>query len=428
MTKFWQRPTLFNTAVLLAAVLLIFWRMPYLITQPRFWAEEGGVFFGYAYAHPWYETLVFVPSYLGYLCFYYNIVVLAATFVPLAYAPLVTTLACLLVQLVSLAIILWSKSSFWDSRPRKVLACLFLTINPLAEDIWLTTTTCQFYFCLITFLLLLEESENSSNFKKWAYRGLLLMAGLTGPVSCFLTPFFFFRAWRDKNREYWIQAGILAVCAVLQFICLLANLAAPGSLTNKRVVAPDVPTIIAIIWNKTLIQPIAGPSVSQGVGESLRELQISGQFGFFLLAMGLFLVGFFLLEFISSPLDLTRRIIFLGSYLTLLILSIITSIEPKAALINAGDGRRYFYVPSCIVLILLLGNLRFDKNLLKTLRSGLCVVVLLGALVSGLLSYERLSTRPDLPVWQDEVTCWQINPDYAPQTWPQGWWVRLEKP
>ncbi len=427
MTKFWRKSAYFNTAVLLVALLLILLRMPYLFIQPRFWAEEGGVFFGYAYAHSWHETLTFVPSFLGYLCFYYNIVVLGATFVPLAYAPYVTTLACLLVQLVSLAIILWSKANFWDSRSRKVVACLLLTINPLAEDIWLTTTTCQFYFCLITFLLLLEESENSGKFKKWLYRGFLLVAGLTGPVSCFLTPLFIFRAWRDKSREYWLQAGILMVCSAVQFICLLVNLSAPENIANKRLVAPDVPTLIAIIWNKTIIQPIAGPGISQGVGESLGELQNSNQFGFFLLCLGLFLLCFFLLEFVSSQLDLTRRVIFLGSYLTLLIVSIITSIEPKAALISAGDGRRYFYVPGCILLILILGNLRFDKKLLQSFRSGFCAAILLVALVSGLLSYERLSTRPDLPVWQYEVTRWQINPDYAPKTWPQGWSVLLEK-
>ncbi|HET8706541.1 MAG TPA: hypothetical protein VFM46_09595, partial [Pseudomonadales bacterium] len=69
-------------------------RRPELFSHPRFWAEEGSVYFANAWHFVWYEVL-FEPH-LGYLSFFNNLAALIATTVPLKHAPLVTTIAALM--------------------------------------------------------------------------------------------------------------------------------------------------------------------------------------------------------------------------------------------------------------------------------------------------------------------------------------------
>jgi len=105
---------------ILCAILLIVIRDVRYFTNPRFWAEEGTLHFAYSYNHPWYQALIH-PQ-VGYLNFYPNLATVLATLVPLEFAPLVTTLAALLVQLIPIVIILLSSSMLWKGWLRKIIA------------------------------------------------------------------------------------------------------------------------------------------------------------------------------------------------------------------------------------------------------------------------------------------------------------------
>ena len=53
-----RRKALAGAGVFLGCVLLIALREPTLLLRPRFWGEEGKYFFAFAYANPWYDTLL----------------------------------------------------------------------------------------------------------------------------------------------------------------------------------------------------------------------------------------------------------------------------------------------------------------------------------------------------------------------------------
>ena len=67
-------------SILFVVVGIIFFRNPILFTEPRFWAEEGSVYFSSAFHSTWIVSL-FQPH-LGYLSLIPNIAtIIAAKFV-----------------------------------------------------------------------------------------------------------------------------------------------------------------------------------------------------------------------------------------------------------------------------------------------------------------------------------------------------------
>ena len=81
----------------LAAAIVMGLRAPQFLTAPRFWAEEGSIYFAHAWSHPWWETLWLAPP--GYLTLWANgAAVLATRMVGLSAAPLITTRVAMRVQ------------------------------------------------------------------------------------------------------------------------------------------------------------------------------------------------------------------------------------------------------------------------------------------------------------------------------------------
>jgi len=191
----------------------MFFRAPSFFFEPRFWGEEGVIYFSNAFNNSWYQAL-FTPH-LGYFSLFNNIAsTLAANIVPLKYAPLITTLLAFVVQVIPLAIVLWSRSELWGSAVKKAVGILIILFVPVTGEIWLATNLSQFYFSLITFLILMEDMGNASLRRVWCYRILLVLSGLTGVVSCFITPLFIFKAWTKKRKDVKIlfrQAFLLYV-------------------------------------------------------------------------------------------------------------------------------------------------------------------------------------------------------------------------
>ena len=130
---------------LFLGVLAMFFRAPSFFFEPRFWAEEGIIYFSNAFNNPWYKAL-FTPH-LDYLSLFNNIAsTLAANIVQLKDAPLITTLLAFAVQVIPLAIVLWSQSELWGSAVKKAVGILIILFVPLSGEIWLATNCSQFYF------------------------------------------------------------------------------------------------------------------------------------------------------------------------------------------------------------------------------------------------------------------------------------------
>ena len=126
-----DRSKLFSLALFLILVVILVWRAPNLLRAPRFWAEEGRVYFKFAYEHGFFRSLYFIHWWMGYLYLLPNIsAAIAAHMLPLEYAPFATTYAALVVQLIPFLIILYGKSTVFKRIPKKITACLILMFTP----------------------------------------------------------------------------------------------------------------------------------------------------------------------------------------------------------------------------------------------------------------------------------------------------------
>jgi hypothetical protein len=104
----------YQLVVFIGIIALIISRSPDLFWYPRFWAEEGTLYFKSIYENSWFEGLFFIPRYTAeYIALPVNIpLTIAAHFAPLEYATAISTYFSLFIMLIPFMIVLWGKFLF----------------------------------------------------------------------------------------------------------------------------------------------------------------------------------------------------------------------------------------------------------------------------------------------------------------------------
>jgi hypothetical protein len=398
-------------------------------TQPRFWAEEGMLHFAFSFSHPWYQAL-FAPQ-VGYLNFWPNLATWLATLVPLEFAPLVTTLLAMLVQLIPVGLILWSRSSFWAGWPFKLAFVAVLLFTPLSSEVWLNTINSYNYLLIATLIILFEEPAQHSP-RRWGTRGLLVIAGLSGTVSCFLIPIFIFRALLEKQRERWVQIIILSVCALIQ-IALILSYRSNADL-SQRFHLIGLTTLGVVLWTQGLSLFATGFHQTRDWARMLFSMTTQDLAGFQLWGRLLLFAGMALILFLSANLSKKLRFLFLGSYAILLILMMMFSvISDKYTLLDTGLHQRIFFAPNVLLGWMMIMGIRFtrEKGWLAfsgNLASAGCAFLVCASLIWGLINYhDPWFFNLNWPAWPAEVQAWRADPHYALRIQPDGWVVILDK-
>lgn len=431
MAKDKKVSALVKIIVLISSALLMFLRVPSLFTGPRLWAEEGTRYFPYAYyfAHSplWYKGLTNIQ--LGYFALWPNIAsTIAANLAPLEQVPLVTTLLAFVVQIIPVAIILWGHSNLWKTSIQKTISILIVLFTPLSAEIWLNTINSQFYFALITFLIL-NASIDVSTVQKWLYRGLLLLAGLTGPVSCLLSPLFIFKAWLEKKAERVIHAIVLSICSIIQIMVLWTSVHNNVTIPT-RFTGADLASLTSVVWTQSIGLTLLGLDSARGFAQLINTIHNLSGYEFRYMGVVLLFVEVLFLVYISSELHLQERLVLVGSYLFVIIFSILGSRpNDEFTLVSPGSGQRYFFVPNAILMFLILINLQRAKEMFKMGKSSLLTILLVVSLALGAIEYKEMPfTSDDWPKWKDEILMWRENPERLIEIWPPGWQMRLSKP
>ena len=391
---------------LITIVLIIISRAPTLLLEPRFWAEEGSVYFYYAYYLPWYKTIF--SLYLGYYSLFPNLAAFLAQLLPLKYSPLVTTGLALSVQIIPFLIILWSDSRFWDTYIKRILVSLIIIFPSTTGEIWLNTITSQFYFGVITFLILLTNIDNSSEPAKWLYRILLLIAGLTGVISCFMTPLFILRAYQEKNKEHTIQAVLLVLCSLLQFGIFIYFLLQNN--LQHRFTNIQLWKFGGVFLLNNFIRPILGYHLLSK--DILKYLALP-----LIICLGWL--------FANVRKDKNARLV-LGSFLLVAFLSTISSL-------GLAGAERYSFLPGVILLVLISSYIHFE-HIFTPARSVVAAILLFLSIGLGMVEYKsRMAKYLDdtWPKWRQEVAIWESTTDYNLKIWPQWeeakWFIGLRK-
>jgi len=413
--------------IALLAIFAIYFRNTRYFTEPRFWAEEGTLHFAYSFNNAWYQAL-FQPQ-VGYLNFWPNLATLLATLPPLPAAPLITTFMALIVQIVPVLIILWSNSPLWESWYRKLLGIAILLFVPLTNEGWLNTINSYTYFAVITFLILLDQPPQSP-VRRWLYRILLFLGGLSGTLSCFLIPLFIFKAYDEKNKERLIQTLLLIACAFIQVFLIVSYKSTANF--GQRFHLIGMATFGITMWTQGIGFFVLGLHQADEWARTLFAMATHNLGSFQMWGRILLICGLTLLLLLSSNLPLKLRVLFLSGYGVLMLLPMMFSvIQDKYALIDTGLHQRIFFAPNILLGWMLLFGIRFSKIKLisfANLTSLFCALVLGAALFWGIKNYPEIWFVSEYwPDWKTEVATWENNPNYALRIQPEGWVVQLHR-
>jgi hypothetical protein len=407
--------------LLVAFIIAIYLREPSYLLSPRFWAEEGQIYFSYAYRNPWYLSL-FSPH-LGYFSLLNNIAVtLGAHAFPLWISSSITTFIAFCIQIIPSMIVIYGQSFLWDTRTKKVIVVLLLLFAPITQELWLNTISSQFHLSLITLLLVIEHHDKLSVTRAWLYRCLIVIAGLTGVLSCILTPIFILKSFLYRNRESTIQACLLAACTIIQ-ASMLGYSVYYSDIKYARLGKVDIRTIFATIETKTFLLPLLGEGYTDYLADLLRS---SWSEGYYLILSYVAIISLItLIAYIFWGMEKNLRYLFLTSYLLLTVVPIFISVgTDKTALIGGFFSYRYFYVPTIILQLTLVYNIFYYRKI--QVRPIICTVILSCMLATSIINYPKSNLIGQAwPTWEIEASKWQANSSYNPLIWPATWDMKL---
>ena len=230
IVKFCSKHKIYIGMVLISTIVL-FLRRPDAILNAQFWAEDGAVWYQYAYNNDFSLTTLAEP-YAGYLGTFPRLVSIFSGAVGVAHAPLFFSLVALSVQLIPVMYV-WG-SRFEKLVPSKVFR-VYLTaaylLLPYTAEIHANVTNSQWFLAVVAFLIVFLPEAKSLT-QKLLDNGILIIACLSGPFSIFLLFILGLQAtiYRNKqiiSRNKFIILGLAASIQLL--VILLGHIARENS-------------------------------------------------------------------------------------------------------------------------------------------------------------------------------------------------------
>jgi hypothetical protein len=208
-----HRAVAVRAAVVLAALLILYLRMPTTFTNPQFWGEDVDLFYG-ARVDGWSALSTVMAGYL--VCAQFLVAILASYFSPIA-APAIYNYAAVFLTLV----VVWLVTSSRLQMPAKPLLAIAVVVVPMGYEELGTITNIQWILPIGAFALLFMDSpKRSLNIIGEAI--LVALTAFSGPFSIFLTPLY---AWKlltvhdtTERRRLALLTAIMAAGALTQVV------------------------------------------------------------------------------------------------------------------------------------------------------------------------------------------------------------------
>jgi len=387
-------------AITIVTVLMVI-RAPYLFINPRFWAEEGAVYFSEAFHTTWFDALL--SGHQGHYSFFPNIITLIATkIVPLEYAPFVTTFAALVCQIFVVFIILYRLRSVLNP-VQQLLLCVATIFVCNTGEIWLNTITSQYYFCLAAFFIVISGYRMSST--SWVIfdRFVLVISGLTSIITIFLLPALFIRWYLERDRNILSLNLITLSTTLVQLFYMLFN---------DRVNRVEFIGFYSFV-HEWVVQFILWPIFGHNPGKNITGTT-------FLILIGVIIVAFLFVTACKTK-NIEQKLAIV-SFFSVSVFSLIGSLRMHG-------GWRYAYAPAVILMTVFILNLNVRVN---KIIIGCSSIILIISFIFWIPSYRsKLSpwvVKTDV-VWSKEVAKWRESSNYplkiSPQWEGKKWSVRL---
>jgi hypothetical protein len=399
--------------ILLGAFVLAWLRSPLLLFHGRVVMEEGTHYLQKGLDSS--AMSAFLALHVGYYSLLMNLLgLILARVVPLEWAAIGYTTASLGMLLLTVYLAVTCEE-FRDTQTR-VLAAAVCLLTPSIE-VWLTAEDAQFYLAACTALICI-----SSEHRHRLLRGAtLLLAGLSGPVSCIFAPFFLWRAFRRRTRDAAVQAGILVLCALTEAALVLSSVHA-----GKRPVAGlhklewFGPVLFLKIFSVTFFTRL-GAFLSQRIAIHHANAAVC------LLLWIATLLSLSLFWRLARSAGTAGRMCF-GMATFSLVFNYV-GIPETLDVILIGAFRYFFTGFLLYWMVLLLAYAR-TREAAPSLNFKLARGLLAFALIVGLAESVGYWTRfqKNGPYWRTEVAAWRADPAHPIQVWPATWPYKVHPP
>jgi len=425
----WDRKKfLLLLSVVIIAINIV--RCPELLLYPRFFAEEGTTYFSGAFQKSFLANIF--SAHYGYYTLYNQIATSLATLAPLENAPLVTTLMSLLVQVGISLYVLWGELPLIDTLWRRTVLSLAIPLLSWPAH-WMTIIGTHCWFGVGTFLLLLSSNSCQKGSCYTARAGYLIMAGLTGVVSCFMAPAYFWRGGKEKSKEFIAYGAILSVCALVHTGVLLEALQSHSAEVTNRFTSTSFGTMLG----KTIVYLFAVPFTGRGVFE--QQFIVNMGTNIKATIENLFGVDLFIYDLFVIPLLFGVTLILITAVViwhnrsklevqVMAVALIVVTILSNLCSINSTGGPRYYFIPSLILLTLYICTVNLKSYRHTVLATALLLLTtFLGNGYEYRSIMQKAAYKPEYPNWRTEVVLWRTTPSYQMNIWPTPWKMNLDR-
>lgn len=378
------------------------------IPEGRFWAEEGKYFYVEIASRDGLSGLFYLFN--GHLEFVTNLVVWISLAVDFESAPQITTFLSWLIQLLPVAIFIHFREQLGLSVLRTACVVFATAAIPQSSEVWANSINLHFHFALLTGIIALLPAHTVR--QVWLFRVLLLLAGLSGIPANVLFPIFVLVAYQSRNREKWIQAGILGVTTALQ----LAILVGSDFAGSEREITTDPRILWFVLVAQHLVAPLVGKSIGKKLIEPMQDVAAADFTNVDMVGWSVVVICTFLYGVMVYIAWRSRRwhslYCFLGG-VWLAAFCTLASIGDRALMISLHGGGRYLFASN---LLLVLGFVMLIPKTFKR-RWNVVVAVWLLALMPGVTSY--LGGKSWLEALQESERAGSEKVEI----WPRGWFM-----
>ena len=318
-------------AAMVAALVVVFTRLPGALLHPQFFAEDGWVWYQQAYnLHGW--PSLWLPQ-AGFLQMLPRLTAAISLLFPMQWAPLVLNLVGAVVQVLPVAALLSRRCAPWGPLPvRLLMAALYLAI-PNAPEVHIVLTNAMWHLAVLQALLAFSVPP-----LQWRGRVADLtvfgVGCVSGPFSILLLPGMLAWWWMRRQRWTLVVLTITFLGAGVQLLTLRHAPRVAGAPLGATPVR-----LLRIVAGNIFVNSMVG---SGGAYLSLPLLLAAGMGGAYILLYGwrrgplaIRLYGVFAVLVLAASL---RDPLLLGNNI------------PRWEVLSQVAGIRYWFLPSLLFL------------------------------------------------------------------------------
>jgi hypothetical protein len=372
-------------------------------------AEEGSIFFSYAFNKSFLSSIFYIDFNSGYYNLWANTSAIIASWFKLEVSPLITTYLSLIPKLFIFYFILYGNSFLFNNLKNKYIGCLIFLVSPaIVPEVWANTINSQLFFCILMLIYCFED------FNKKKINIVVMIsvffAGMSGLYSTILAPIFFFKYRIFQKTQDRYNYFIISFCLLVQLLIVLYA-KFNNFIYQNKIHSINLELFINFIYN-VIFKSILGMQ-SKIIISTLNFQRI-----YYLLIISMLL--FFVLCYLFKK---YKNYLIKNVYSSL---SLIYSFFAISLFVMIGGvsnyvGGRYAVVPSIIFLLILMHL----SNLLNAFKiKYLFLTALITSLSFGFYEYKTNNKYYEFlecvscPNWLTEVQNWRQQPNYILKIWP----------